>query len=114
MFIQDEEEKIKIIIEACKKIDYINFKFEAIKSEFKNIKKKFSDYNYIKNLDNINNWSNYDFLKLEKIYKNLNKKLKSLSNKENIDLFEDKDINYFIKYYNITFEKDNKPFYIEI
>ena len=114
MFLLDEEDKIKIIIDTCKKIDYINFKFEAIQSEFKNIKKKLSNYDYIKKLSNIENWSMYDVLELERTYKNINKKLKNLSNKENINLFEDQDINYFIKYYKITFEEDTKPFCIEI
>jgi hypothetical protein len=114
MFDIDDEQKKEIIIETCKKIDYINFKFEAIQSEFKNIKKKFSHYNYIKKINNIESWSMYDIVELERTYKNINNKLKNLSNKENINLFEDQDINYFIKYYNITFEEDTKPFCIEI
>jgi hypothetical protein len=113
MLIIDEEEKNQIITETCKKLDITNFKIDAIQSEFKNLNKKLHDYNYIKKL-NIENCSIHDMIQLERTYVKLYKTLKSLSNKENIDLFEDQDITYFIKYYNVTFEEDNKPFIVEI
>ena len=113
MLIIDEEEKNNIVTETCKKLDITNFKIDAIQSEFKNLNKRLHDYNYIKKL-NIENWSIHDLIQLERTYIKLYNTLKSLSNKKNIDLFEDQDITYFIKYYNVTFEEDNKPFVIEI
>jgi len=112
MFDIDEDQKLQIIIEICKKIDIVSFKYLCIKSKFKNVPNKYSDFNYIIAYKSIDNWSMYQISELENNYKNQYKKL--LGSSKNIDLLEDQDINYFIKYYNITFEEDNKPFCIEI
>jgi len=113
MFILDEQQKMDIIIETCKKIDYIYFKFYAINSNFKNLKNKLSNYDYIKKLKNIENFSTIDVFNFENSYKIIDKDIKRQINKK-IDLFEDQDITFFIKYYNVTFEEDNKEFCIEI
>ena len=113
MFILDEQQKMDIIIETCKKIDYIYFKFYAINSNFKNLKNKLSDYDHIKKLKNIEYWSALDVFNFENSYKIIDKDIKRQINKK-IDLFEDQDITFFIKYYNVTFEEDNKEFCIEI
>jgi hypothetical protein len=113
MFILDEQQKMDIIIETCKKIDYIYFKFYAINSNFKNLKNKLSDYDHIKNLKNIEYWSAIDVFNLEKSYKTIKKDILHHIN-TNLDLFEDQDITFFIKYYDVTFEEDNKKFCIEI
>ena len=117
MFILDDDEKMNIIIDTCKKIDYLYFKLYAIISKYKNLKNKLSDYDYIKKLNNIDNWTMINVIALEKTYKVIDKDIKrhiNLNINKNIDLFEDQDINYFIKYYNVTFEEDNKKFCIEI
>jgi hypothetical protein len=112
MFLLDDTEKMNRIIDTCKKIDYLYFKLYAIISKFKNLKNKLSDYDYIKKFKNIDNMTMIDVIALEQAYKVIDKDIKRHS--KNIDLFEDQDINYFIKYYNVTFEEDNKKFCIEI
>jgi hypothetical protein len=113
MFILDEQQKMDIIIETCKKIDNIYFKFYAINLNFKNLKNKLSDYDHIKKLKNIEYWSALDVFNFENSYKMINKDIKRQINKK-IDLFEDQDITFFIKYYDVTFEEDKKKFCIEI
>lgn len=108
----DENQKKELIIETSKKIDIASFKYLCIKSKFTNVPNKYSDFNYLKSYISIENWSMYQILELENNYKTQYKKL--LESAKNMDLLEDQDINDFIKYYNITFEEDTKPFCIEI
>jgi hypothetical protein len=100
------EEQIKNLEKICHKLDIYQYKLYCISNEFKNLTKKFSDFNTFKNLklsfvlDEIED----NILLFTILANGHNKKLKDCANTKSIDVFENKDINFFIKFYNITNE----------
>ena len=100
------EEQIKDLEKVCYKLDIYRYKLYCISNEFKNLTKKFSDFSTFKNLklsfviDEIED----NILLFTVLANGHNKKLKDCANLKSIDVFENKDINFFIKFYKITNE----------
>jgi hypothetical protein len=100
------EEQIKELQKVCNKLDIYRYKYYCISNEFKNLTKKLSDFNTFKNLklsfvlDEIED----NILLFTVLANGHNKKLKDCANLKSIDVFENKDINFFIKFYKITNE----------
>ena len=100
------------------KIDLYNFKKECIINNFKKIHIKYlltPNYdNFLE--DDINNMTNDELIKFENYYDNIYNELKNIAIAKNINLFEEEGIDFFIKYYDITFtdKEPEKTFEIEI
>jgi hypothetical protein len=100
------EEQIKDLEKVCYKLDIYRYKLYCISNEFKNLTKKFSDFSTFKNLklsfviDEIED----NILLFSILAKGNNKKLKDCADKKSIDVFENEDIDFFIKFYKITNE----------
>ena len=78
------------------------------------VKSKLSNYDSLSDVNHLDNLANWEFHHVELKYYKLKDKLLDIAKKETIEIFEDHNIDYFIKYYNITFYKDTKIFEIEI
>ena len=100
------EEQIKELEKVCDKLDIYQYKLYCISNEFKNLTKKFSDFSTFKNLklsfvlDEIED----NILLFTILANGHNKKLKDCANIKFIDVFENEDIDFFIKFYKITYE----------
>jgi len=108
------DEKKSIAVSHCKQMDIMNFKIDCINYKFKNVKSKLSNYDSLSDVNHLDNLANWEFHHVELKYYKLKDKLLDIAKKETIEIFEDHNIDYFIKYYNITFYKDTKIFEIEI
>jgi len=111
MFLLDDEQKIELVNELQKKASIVNFKYRCIKSNFQNMKKYTVDQ-YCYFFPDLKNLSMNEILQLEKFYKDTCEGLNSIAKKRNIDIFEDQDINHFIQYYNVSFIKEKKTFFL--
>jgi hypothetical protein len=112
------EQKYTYIQRMFLNIDLYNFKKECIIHEFKDIHIKYlltPNYdNFIEN--DILQITNDELIKLENYYDNIYNELKNIAKSKNINLFESEGIDFFIKYYDITFtdKEIEKSFIIEI
>lgn len=97
------EEKISELQQICYKLDIIQFKQYCITNNFQNLKKKLVDFNNFENLKL--GFEEDDIDDLIQLFTVLvighSKNLKELAIKNNINLFEDKDVIYFIQHYNV-------------
>ena len=100
------------------KIDLYNFKKESIINNFKKIHIKYlltPNYdNFLE--DDIQKMTNNELIKLENYHNSIYNELKNIAIAKNINLFESEGIDFFIKYYDITFtdKEPEKEFIIEI
>jgi hypothetical protein len=113
MFDMDQNQKVELVNILQLKLSIVNFKIKSIKANFKNMR-KYSISKYCYHWPDLENLTMSEIINLEHRYDDDCRYLKSVSKKNKIELFEDQDINYFIQHYNISFEKENKPFLIEI
>ena len=112
------EQKYTYIKRMFLKIDLYNFKKECIIHDFKDIHIKYlltPNYdNFLE--DDIQKMTNNELIKLENYHNSIYNELKNIAIAKNINLFENDGIDFFIKYYDITFtdKEPEKSFIIEI
>jgi hypothetical protein len=112
------EQKKWYIQKIFLKIDAYNFKKYCILNDFKNlnINSILSPHYDNFSQDDIEFWTNEQIIELENRKDNLLIELMNLANLKKINLLEDQDLNYFIKFYKIKFveEEPSNSFVIEI
>jgi len=115
------EQKYNYIQQIYLRIDLCNFKKQCIINNFKDVNINCLLTPHYDNFsqDEIIDWTNEQITDLENRYENIYNELKNIAHNKNIELFEDREINFFIKYYDITFtdkepNKSNESFVIEI
>jgi hypothetical protein len=104
--IDDTSIKINAIHELCKQLNIFDYKEYCIINDFKNLNKKYSDFEYVNKLKFSINEDDID--QIDDIYELIQvvhtmklNNLKKVAIIKGIKLYELEDINYFIKQYNI-------------
>jgi len=106
MSIIEINNKIKKIQDLCYKLNEIDFKDYCITNQFKNIKRSPSDFDYVKNLKFDIDELDDDYMLITLIYTTKLNQLTEKATKVNINLFEDLDLDFFIKHYGIVIIKE--------
>ena len=106
MSIIEINQKIKKIQDLCYKLNEIDFKDYCITNQFKNLKRSPSDFDYVKNLKFDIDELDDDYMLITLIYTTKIRQLTEKASMININLYEDQNLDFFIKQYGIVIIKE--------
>jgi hypothetical protein len=106
MSIIEINQKIKKIQDLCYKLNEIDFKDYCITNQFKNLKRSPNDFDYVKNLKFDIDELDDDYMLITLIYTTKLRQLTEKASMININLYEDENLDFFIKQYGIVIIKE--------